>query len=129
MKRHVRQKWCLFLSCQTSFLAGISFHFNPSYFVWDLRSWQFRDAKTIETNQNKFHGISIWRLCITFVWLRASKKLPTTATSSDQNAIRWYFTLIRLCLALLFFISMLVYWIQILKCCQYRKNVISINIW
>ena len=59
----------------------------------------------IETNQNKLHIISLWWLCITFVWPRGSKKLPTTASSTNRKAICWYFTLIKLYLALLFIIS------------------------
>ena len=39
-------------------------------------------TKVIETNQNKLHVISLWWLCITFVWPRGSKKLSTTAPSS-----------------------------------------------
>ena len=60
---------------------------------------------TIETNQNKLHVISLWWLCITFVWPRGSKKLPTTAPPTDRKAIWRYYTLLRLYLALLFFIS------------------------
>ena len=60
---------------------------------------------TIETNQNKLHVIYLWWLCITFVWPSGSKKLATAAPSTDQNAIWRYFTLLRLCPALLFFIS------------------------
>ena len=59
----------------------------------------------VETIQNILHVISLWWLCITFVWPRGSKKLPTTAPSIDWNAIWGYFTLLRLCLDLLFFIS------------------------
>ena len=62
----------------------------------------------IETNQNKLHVISLWWLCITFVWPRGSKKVQTTALSTDQNAIWRYFTLFRLCLALVFFVSIIV---------------------
>ena len=59
----------------------------------------------IETIQHILHVISLWWLCITVVWPRGSKKLPTIAPSDDWNAIWHYFTLLRLCLALLFFIS------------------------
>ena len=48
----------------------------------------------IEATQNKLHVISLWWLCITFVWPRSSKKLPTTAPSTDWNAIWRYFTLL-----------------------------------
>ena len=72
-----------------------------------LRRVLWINAKlTIETNEKKkLHVIPLWWLCITFVWPRGPKKLPTTAPSSNQNAIGRYFTLLRLCLGLLFFIS------------------------
>ena len=38
---------------------------------------------------------SLWLLCITFVWPRGSRKLPTTAPPTNRNTISWYFTLIR----------------------------------
>ena len=57
-------------------------------------------------------GISLWRLCITFVWPRGSQKLSTTAPPTDWNTIWWYFTLIRLCLTLLFNTSMYLFFQQ-----------------
>ena len=59
----------------------------------------------IQLINNKFHVIFLWRLCITFVWPRGSQKLPTTAPPTGRNTIWRYFTLIRLCQALLFIIS------------------------
>ena len=44
-----------------------------------------------------------WLHSFAFVWPRGSKKLVTTASSKEWNAIWRYFTLLILCLALLFF--------------------------
>ena len=66
-------------------------------FVWVLIA--------IHLLNNKFHVIFLWRLFITFVWPRGFQKLSTTAPAADRNTIWRYFTLIRLCLALLFIIS------------------------
>ena len=59
--------------------------------------------------------VSLWRICITFVWPSSSLKLPVT---SSQSECHLHFALIRLCLALLFIISILLFlfWIEIVNC-------------
>ena len=46
--------------------------------------------------------VSLWQICITIVWLSGSRKLPAPSSWSERHL---HFELIRLCLALLFTIS------------------------
>ena len=48
--------------------------------------------------------VSLWRICITFVWPSGSQKLPSPSSRSERHL---HFSSIRLCLALLFIISIL----------------------
>ena len=60
----------------------------------------------IETNQKKNFMASLSSGCASLSFdTRVPKKLATTAPSTNWNAIWRYFMLLRLCLALLFFIS------------------------
>ena len=56
--------------------------------------------------------VAVHYFCLT-KWFQ---KLPTAAPSTDRNAIWGYFTLLRLCLALLFFISIQGDWYWIHYC-------------
>ena len=48
--------------------------------------------------------VSLWRICITFVWLRGSLKVPVASSWSKRHL---HLVSIRLCLALLFIISII----------------------
>ena len=68
----------------------------------------------IELLNNKLHGlshlwwfsVSPWGMCITFVWPRSSLKLTAPSSWSERHL---YFASIRLCLDLLFIISITCY--------------------
>ena len=47
-------------------------------------------------------SVSLWRICITFIWPSGSQTLPAPSSQSERHL---RFALIRLCLALLFIIS------------------------
>ena len=62
-------------------------------------------------------SVSPWRICITFVWPRSSLKLSAPSRRLDRNL---HFALIRLCLPLLFIISILKKWAsKIRRLCEW----------
>jgi hypothetical protein len=65
---------------------------NKQQISWVIAPWWF--------------FVSLWRICITFIWPRSSLKLKAP---SSQLECHLHFLSIRLCLALLFIISIILY--------------------
>ena len=64
---------------------------NKQQLSWVIAPWWF--------------FVSLWRICITFIWPRSSLKLKAPSSQSERHL---HFLSIRLCLALLFIISIII---------------------
>ena len=91
------------LQCTTTYLGGNNVLAKDLYQLQNLYFpyWAAKQQTSWVIAPWCF-SVSSWRICITFVWPRGSLKLTVPSSRSERHL---HFASIRLCLALLFIIS------------------------